>query len=154
MCAESKSRGWQGEPGRVSVGGWEVSESSWKCKWCSDNWVLSITKVIGVTLQANHFYFSLIHECLFQTRKIQNVWFLFPNVFLSLSTFPSTDFSFFLTGDSAEPRKSGLLDCLQRLTAHCLLCQVWTNWFTSLLGQFVTVLCFVHCTLHCLLQHF
>lgn len=38
------------------------------------------------------------------------------------------------TGDSAEPRKPGLLDCLQRLTTHRLLCQVSTRYSLELLS--------------------
>lgn len=37
------------------------------------------------------------------------------------------------TGDSAEPRKSELLDCLQRLTTHCLLCQVSQIWLGAII---------------------
>lgn len=41
--------------------------------------------------------------------------------------YQKTEMSYLLllwTGDGSEPRKSGLLDCLQRLSAHRLFCQV------------------------------
>lgn len=35
VCWQPEPRGWQGEPCSIFMGGWEVSESAWKCKYSS-----------------------------------------------------------------------------------------------------------------------